>query len=176
MSIHFNQTPRRRAEFITPPNTLRQKLGTGGLSEEILEKAQMLLENHTIDFQPLAKIYLLSLMQGIETAKNAKVQDDGEQIIAAILYPAMQLKANGGMFHYPLITQIADLLIRFLETIESPNIEALEIVLAFHTALDVVITGRITTEGGAHGKGLMSALDGACNRYFEKATGTRAAF
>lgn len=165
---HFDQVPRRKAEFIKPPNILKAKVGSGGLSEDILNKAQLLLENNTVDFQPLAEIYLNSLMKGIDLAKNAAQDEDAEYIIASMLYPGMQLKANGGMFHYPLVTQIADKLIQFLEVIETPDIEAVEIVLAFHTTMRAVVLGRIKGDGGRHGRELMLALHDACVRYFEK--------
>lgn len=167
MNNHFNQPTRRKAEFIVPPNTLKNKVGSGGLSEEILDKAQALLENHTVEFAPLARIYLSNLMQGIEMAKE-DTDADPEQVIAAMLYPAMQLKANGGMFHYPLVTKIADKLVQFLEVIESVDIESIEIVLAFHTTLNAVISGKITSDGGTQGQGLLQALNNACIRYFEK--------
>lgn len=167
-SEHYNQTPKRKAEFIRPPNMLRMKVGTGGLSDAILDKAQQLLENNTVDFQPLAEMYLGSLMKGIDVAKNSDASKDPEYAIAAMLYPGMQLKANGGMFHYPLITNIADKLIQFLEVIEEPDIEAIEIVLAFHTTMRAVVLGRIAGDGGRHGRELMQALHDACMRYFEK--------
>ena len=47
MNDHYSQKPRRNAEFIKPPNMLKTKVGTGGLSEEILSRAQDLLENNT---------------------------------------------------------------------------------------------------------------------------------
>lgn len=165
---HYSQVPRRRAEFIKPPNTLKAKVGSGGLSEEILNKAQELLENNTVDFMPLAEMYLNSLMKGIEVAKDASPTDDQEYVIAAMLYPGMQLKANGGMFHYALVTSIADRLIQFLEVIEEADIEVIEIVLAFHTTMRAVVLGRITGDGGRHGEELLEALDKACMRYFNK--------
>ncbi len=168
MTQHYNQTPRRKAEFIKPPNTLKAKVGSGGLSEEILNKAQALLENNTVDFLPLAEMYLERLMNGIEQAKEADSSSNQEPLISAMLYPGMQLKANGGMFHYPLVTRIADKLIQFLEVIKDVDIEAVEIVLAFHTTIRAVAQGRITGDGGQHGDDLMRALDDACMRYFEK--------
>ncbi len=165
---HFNQQPRRRAEFITPPNVLKSKVGSGGLSEAILNKAQELLESNTVDFLPLAEIYLESLMKGIEGAKNANFNDDPETLIIAMLYPGMQLKANGGMFHYPLVTKIADKLIQFLEVIETPDAEVIEIILAYHTTIRAVVLGRIKGDGGRHGMELIDALNDACMRYFEK--------
>ncbi len=167
---HFNQKPKRKAEYIRPPNTLKAKVGSGGLSDDILAKAQALLENNSVDFQPLAEMYLSSMMKGIERATDPVVsaKTDTESLIAGMLYPAMQLKANGGMFHYPLITQIADSLVQFLEVIEEPDIDAVEIVLAFHTTIRAVIAGKITGTGGRHGEELMGALNQACTRYFER--------
>jgi hypothetical protein len=165
---HYNQPMRRKAEYINPPNILKAKVGSGGLSEDILEKAQQLLENNTVDFLPLGELYLSNLMKGIENAKNAHPDDDGEHIISLMLYPSMQLKANGGMFHYQLVTLIADKLIQFLEVIHEADIESIEIVMAFHTTIRAVILGRISGDGGRHGIELLSALDEACLRYFDK--------
>ena len=165
---HYNQPPKRRAAFIKPPNHLKEKVGTGGLSEDILNKAQALLENNTVDFLPLAEIYLNNLMTGIENAKNYQPNEDLELCISTMLYPAMQLKANGGMFHYPLVTHIADKLIQFLEVLETLDIAAVEIILAFHTTIRAVVLGRIKGDGGQHGKELIGALNEACMRYFEK--------
>lgn len=168
MIDHYNQKPRRKAEFINPANSLKAKVGSGGLSEAILNKAQELLENNTVDFFPLGEMYLATLVKGIEKAKDAHPDDDQEYIISSMLYPAMQLKANGGMFHYPLVTKIADRLIQFLEVIEKPDPEAIEITQGFHTTIRAVVLGRITGDGGRHGAELIEALDEVCHRYFER--------
>lgn len=165
---HYNRIPVRRAEFIKPSNTLKQKVGNGGLSEDILDKAQELLEENTLEFEPLANMYLASLMNGIDMAKGFCAADDVEHVIASMLYPAMQLKANGGMFRYSLVSHISDKLIQFLEVIHEPDIEAVEIVLAFHTSITAIIQGKITGDGGENGEELTSALTSACMRYFEK--------
>lgn len=170
---HYNQKPRRKAEFIRPPNMLKAKVGSGGLSDEILQKAQDLLENNSVDFLPLAEMYLATLFRGIEYAKAHYSSEENEAIITNMLYPAMQLKANGGMFHYPLITSMADKLVQFLEVIIEPDTDAMEIVLAFHTTLRAVVTGKITGDGGQHGQELLKALDDACTRYFERYSNNR---
>lgn len=165
---HFHQEPRRRAEFIMPPNTLKAKVGGGGISDEILGKAQELLENNAVDFQPLAEMYLGTLMKGINSSQNAASDADPEPLIAAMLYPAMQLKANGGMFHYALVTTVADKLVQFLEVIIKPDTDAIEIVLAFQTTIRAIIMGRIQGNGGRYGSELIDALDSACLRYFDR--------
>lgn len=168
MARHYDQKPRRNAEFIKPPNTLKNKVGSGGLSEDILDKAQELLENNTVDFLPLAEMYLTNLMNGIEAAQSNDTTRDDEYVIATMIYPAMQLKANGGMFHYPLVTEIADKLIQFLEVIEKADTEVVEIVLAYHTTIRAVVLGKISGDGGQHGRELIMALHAACTRYFKK--------
>jgi hypothetical protein len=170
-TTHFAQKVRRKAEFITPPNTLKAKVGSGGLSEDILEKAQALLEHSAVDFTPLAELYLNTLMKGVEAARTSEQlidEKESELLIAGMLYPSMQLKANGGMFRYALVTTIADRLVQFLEVVETPDTDALEIVLAFHTTIRAIVMGRITGTGGRHGKELIDALDDACRRYFER--------
>lgn len=165
----FNRTPRRKAEFIKLPNLLRAKVGTGGLSEAVLDKAQALLENNTVDFRPLGEMYLDSLARGVYRARDADAaRSDAEELIAGMLYPAMQLKANGGMFHYPLVTAVADRLIQYLEVIEKADADALEIVLAFHTSIRAILMGKITGDGGRYGSELIDVLSDACMRYFDK--------
>lgn len=169
---HFNQTPVRKAEFINPPNILKSKVGSGGLSQNILTKAQTLLENNTVDFRPLGEMYLDQLQEGVDQAavdlNRPEEERNGEKHIRLMLYPSMQLKANGGMFHYDLVTTIGDKLVQFLEVIERPDIEALEIVQAFHTTIRAVLLGKIQGSGGRYGAELVQALDDACHRYFEK--------
>ena len=165
---HFNHTPRRNAEFITPPNLIKGKVGSGGLSEEILNKAQALLESNAVDFLPLAEIYLENLQNGIEVSQTPTDNVSHEYLISTMIYPGMQLKANGRMFHYPLITTMADKMIQFLEVIKTPNEKAVEIVIAFHGTMKMVIQARIQGDGGAKGRSLVKALEGACHRYFEK--------
>jgi len=169
---HYNQKQIRKAEFITPPNMLKSKVGSGGLSQTILSKAQDLLENNSVDFRPLGEMSLDQLQDGINQAAvdldKSEEERSAEKLIRQMLYPSMQLKANGGMFHYDLVTIIGDKLVQFLEVIEVPDIEALEIVQAFHTTLRAVLLGQIQGTGGRYGAELVQALDDACHRYFVK--------
>ncbi len=159
----------RRAEFITPPNTLKLKAGNGGLDERILEKAQRMIENSEVDFLPIGQRYLTALQEGIRMSQTRRGEIEDETLIVTMLYPAMQLKANGGMFGYPLITAVAARLIRFLEYLREPNQDALDIVGGFFNSLQaIMLMGEKTQEISEHGSELYTALDEACERYFEK--------
>jgi len=165
---HFNQEQRRQAEFITPPNLIKRKVGSGGLSDEILEHAQKLLEDNAVDFLPLAEIYLTNLNDGINLCQNPTAEMTDEYLISTLIYPAIQLRSNGSMFNYPLITAMADKMIHFLEVIDKPNDKVIEIIIAFYATIKMVAQARIQGEGGAKGRSLVKALDGACQRYFER--------
>ena len=169
-STHYNQTPKRKAKFITPPNTLKDKVGSGGLKEEILDIAEAMLTHNKTDFVPLAEMYLSSLTNSLDNARinPPKTKTEKEVLINEMLHPAVQLKGNGGMFHYQLITVIADNLIQFLEAIDEVDSESCEIIFAFHTSMKAVVSGRVQGDGGSYGKELIDALTDACYRYFEK--------
>lgn len=158
----------RTAKFIRLPNTLKAKVGAGGLSEEILDQAERIIAENQIDFVPMGQRYLEMLMSAIRKAESAGGDGNQNQVIYGLILPAIQLKANGGMFHYPLVTVMADHLVDFLEVIERADAEALEIVLAFHTTIGLVLSGRLRGDGGEEGRRLLSALDEACARYYGK--------
>lgn len=165
---HYNQKPRRNAEFITPPNVIKAKVGYGGLSNQVLERAQKLLEEHTEDFAPLARIYLDKMKDGIKAARNLSQDSFDEDQISLILFPCVQLKANGSMFHYALVTRLADRFVQFMEVVECLDNETLDIADAFHSTIKIVVASQIKGDGGAQGEDLVEELNSACMRYFEK--------
>ena len=171
-TTHFNQKQLRDAEYIAPPNNLKNKVGSGGISVDILEKAETILTENTVDFIPMAQKFLTHLHEGIVTSKNAlkdsENSKDAELLISAIVYPAMQLKANGTTFHYPLVTKISAKLVQFLEVIEDVDAKTLEVIDGFYTALKALISGRIRGEGGKSGQELYTALNQACMRFFKE--------
>ncbi len=160
-----DQPKRRKAEFITPPNVLKQKVGSGGIDEKILAEAQQTLEDNTTDFKPIAADFIHMLNQTIQRITQETTR--GEPAIEALIYPAMQLKAHGSMFHFPLVTAISDILINFLETIDDIDDTVLEIVTAHQMTLSVVISTDMTGDGGAQGQSLKTSLLAACSRYYK---------
>lgn len=162
---HSDQRPHRKVQFIAPFNFLKSKVGYGGIPEEVLRKAQAQIEHNPMDFQPMAEKYLATLMQGIEYARSCSTNDNNDAVIAGMLYPAMELKACGSMFRYPLVTRIGDRLICFLATIRQPDEDVIDIVLAFHKIIRAVLVGNVTGSGGKHGSRLINEFDAACQHF-----------
>ena len=165
-SAFKDQKRLRKAEFIAPPNVLKQKIGSGGLDNSVLVKAQTALEDNTIDFKPIAARLLNALEEAIRNAGNNPAQ--GEAAIEAMLYPAAQLKAQGSMFHFPLVSELSEVLVSFLETITTPpSAEVLEIVSAHKMAISAVLNMNIADVNDPRGKELKSSLMDACTRYYK---------
>jgi len=165
---HYNQKPKRNAKFIKAPNLIKAKVGIGGLSDAIIDRAQKLLESQTEDFRPLGEIYLKQMKAGIDKATALGKPTDSEEMIALILFPCVQLKANGGMFNYPLVTRIAERFVQFMEVVDRLDNETLEIATAFYTTIKIVLASQIKGDGGEQGEALVNELNNACMRYFDK--------
>ena len=170
MNKHFDQKQRRKAEFMTPPNKLKSKAGSGGLSEELLNMAQKTLDKNTVDFRPEARVMLRELAQAVSTAKVVSGSPivDHEEMLNIIMFPALQLKSNGAMFHFPLVTVIADRLVQFLEVIEKPDEDACVIIMAFHGALRAALNDKDVDQANKSARELMQELEFLCQRYFKR--------
>ena len=165
---HYNQKPLRDAEFIRPPNILKAKVGTGGISDQVLNRTQQLLESQATDFTPLGEMYLGRMREGLDYAKENTDESLCENAIARVLFPCVQLKANGAMFHFPLVTNISERFVQFMEVVERLDEDTIEIAEAFYTTLKLVIAGKVKGDGGEQGHALVEELNYACLRYFEK--------
>lgn len=164
---HFNQERQRDIEYIKVPNKLREKVGTGGLDHEILKRAQNVIDNNSVDFTPDAQRYLMAIQEGVRLMRTQRHHFDADALIATIAEPTVQLRANGAIFGYPMITKVSDLFIRFLETLSIINDDALEVINGFKAALNAIIVGQIRANNEDSDK-LYEALEQACDRYFEK--------
>lgn len=167
--ISTEQKKMRKAELITPPNSIKAKVGSGGIDVNVINKAQALLENNTVDFQPIAAMLMELLNEAITDAKNGNIK--GEAAIEGMIYPAMQMKAQGTMFHYPLVTEVSNILVNFLETVTNVDKDVLDIVVAHKMSINAVLASQIKGDGGKVGKDLRDALMDACNRYYKTRTG-----
>jgi hypothetical protein len=173
-SAHFNREPRRKAEFIMPVNQLQSKVGYGGIDEKKLKKAESVIEKIPVNFKPMAQTYLDELMKEIGTVKKSPSPvKNGEYLISRMLDSATQLKAGGGMCGYKLVAKMAEKLILFLEVIDEPNKDAVEIVEAFHKAIQIALKSKLDASDSKGEQELLGALDAACWRYFEHYPGKR---
>ena len=151
-----------KAEMVVPPNRLKEKAGNGGFDEKTVAKAQDQIKNNTVDFQPIAAELISQLEKAIADAQSGRSK--GAAALREIMAPAMQLKAQGAMFHHPLVSEISNILVNFLETVSDIDADVLEIITAHKTTIMVVL--KISEADRAkRGKELCIALLASCDRY-----------
>lgn len=161
----MKKSQKNKTRFIKPPNVLKQKVGMGGIDEKLLEKAQEAINNTEVDFTPYAEQFLKQFSEFASICRTVKnFEKEKEKIIA----PVMQLKANGGMFRYQLLSEVADIALNFLEIIEAVNDDAYDVIKAHEKTLKAIVASRLKGDGGREGYALIKELDQACQRYYNK--------
>jgi len=156
--------PSAQPKFITPPNKLKAKVGGGGIAPERIKRAQKFISTNSVDFIPHATTFLNLVTEFAVEAKNSRENFDRNKLAN----PIMQLKANGGMFQYTLISHVADTCLRFVEAIEDMNNDAYEVIQAHVNTISIIINNKMTGNGGAKGSALIKELEKSCYRYLEK--------
>ncbi len=151
------------SKLVKPENTLKKKVGTGGFNESDLVKAQQGLEKKDIDFRPQANDFLAELDATLEKIKT-KEMPEIEQL-DAIMYPMMQLKSQGGLFQYPLITKISHATLDFLENISGIDDDVITITEAYKKTIKAVLTLQIKDLANKTGAQLFDELSKAFSRY-----------
>jgi hypothetical protein len=161
----MNDKPKKKPRFIKPPNIFKQKVGTGGIDETLLEKSQEVINKTEFDFIPYAQQFLKELS---EFAQQARSNDNFKAAKEKMIGPVMQLKANGGMFQYHLVSDVADIALQFLESVEVGNEDTFDVIRAHENTINVIIKNKLKGDGGREGYALIKELDNACQRYFSK--------
>lgn len=159
----------------TPPNVtvikatrdLQKKVGNGPLDASTLLRAHDALSTGVkTDFVPIALGFLDHLELGIERAANPSLPM--AERLQGMTRPVMELKANARMFHYDLVTVLANIMLGFLEFVMNVDDTVLDIVRAHHRTLRAILERQITGSGGPLGHALIHELNDACNRYLVK--------
>lgn len=165
------QNTSRKPRFIKPPNKLKLKVGAGGLDEKLLDKAQEVIRKNAIDFKPIGAPLLADLMGAINALNQANMGAERIKAQDELANAIMQLKANGGMFRYQLISEIAALALHFLESAPDINADAMRVIDVHAQTIRVIMANGLKGDGGQEGYALVKELEGACNRYFKKYAG-----
>ncbi len=157
---------KKKARFYPASDNLRQKMGTGGIDPQVLERAEQQFAQAEKDYLPLAAGIFKKLETAIAEVSAEKIGE--RDAIERIAGPVMELKATGGMFGYALISEIAAVALDFLENVDAPDKDVMDIVKIHQRSLNAILTSRIKGQGGKEGLALSRELQAACQRYYTK--------
>ena len=162
---------KRKARIMKASYMLQAKIGMGPVDEKAVARSQEVMDKTAVDFGPMAKQFLEELSVAVANAR--KGDEDPEKLIKDMTNPVMQLKANAGMFKATLIGNLANIMMNFLESVDTLDTDVIEIVNAHHKTLNLIISSKIAGDGGAYGPQFEKELKDACRRYFAKRGGNK---
>lgn len=156
------------ARFIEPPNTLKGKVGHGGIPPDLLQKSQECIETITMDFVPYAQKYIEEIEHNLKKLETHPSLKKDKIFLDKFAQPIMGLKANGGMFKYPLVSMIADVALQFLDKAAQLNQDGLDIIKAHNKSITLILNAQLKGYAGPEGQKITEELQNACDRYFKK--------
>lgn len=150
------------AQLITPPNTLKGKVISGGpnaIDPDVIDKAEQVIAEMAGDYIHWAREDVTKL----DEAFDALAADGGntDENLDKVFQIAHDMKGQGGSFGYDLITAIGHELCRFIEKveeakiIETPQIGAVKVHV---DAIRRVINDDLKGDGGEQGAQLLTGL------------------
>lgn len=161
----MNQNQTTNSNKFTPANKIKVKVGSGGLDESRLDRADKYINQTDIGFNKTALTYVEKIEDLIEVIHASKSEKMPEELANIF----MEIKATGGMFQYQLLSKIAGIALHFLENTRAEiNEDIFHVIQANTKALRAAIAVNIKGEGGAKGAALVQELQNASARYFEK--------
>lgn len=149
-----------KVEYIQPPDTLTAKVSVNanGVDPAVLEKAEQIIANMQSSYLEWVEDDLARL----QTLHAAALADKGNLAahLKDIFNVAHDVKGQGGSFDFPLMTRIGNGLCRFIEKVgDTPADKVLSVIKVHIDALRLVITNKMSGDGGKVGENLVRGLD-----------------
>lgn len=144
-------------EVIQPRNKLREMVGgKKPLGGDVLRKAENAAKKvqDRTDYTGHAQTNLTRLMVAYDRAQGA----ERAEALHDMFEIAHDMRGEGGSFGFPLVTQIGDILCKYLTALKSPEALELPIVKLHIDALKVVINQRLRGEGDDTAKQVVDGL------------------
>lgn len=145
-------------QIIQPPNTLKKaKVGVGPakLDPQKIERAERAIKDMEKDYATWAQADLAALEASLAGLRRAP---DSEAARREMFRIALDMKGQGASFGYRLITEIGDLLCKFLESRALPTPFDCDVLAAHVAAMRAVFAQEVRDDGGATGRALIAGL------------------
>lgn len=152
----------KKVTIRAPSKKLQKKVGTGQLPAHVVSRAENVIEGSSADFPGMAKEMLDELSKATEEIKQNP--DKAAELRQTLTTPVMNLKANAKMFGYSLVTDLANIVLTFLELVDEIDGDIIQILEAHHNTQSAVFKHNLKGDGGAIGEQLKKELSAACER------------
>lgn len=148
--------------FFRLPNALRDKVGgfhgeTGEIPVELLDEAEEILGRNAFEYREWVLDYVRTIAKACKEAANLPVRDR-TVMFDKVNELAHELRGQGGIFGYPLISSIGEMLFQLTEPPRDMSDNAIHLVQAHLDIMYRVFADRIEGDGGTVGVALLAEL------------------
>lgn len=161
-------TENKKNRVIPANKNLGQKIGTGSISTFAIERAEEAIKENDVDFSPMGLEFLKKLDTALKNITENRDTSKFNEQKQSLIKPVMELKANAQIFHYELVGNLANVMLNFIESIDSLDKDAIAITRSHHDSLKAILTNKMKGDGGTDGKTMITELKDACTRYYKK--------
>lgn len=150
-----------KPSVIRPPDTIKAKVSTGGpgaVDLDALEKAEAVIAGMADNYLEWVEEDLVKIQKASDELKAAD-PDARKSLIDRVFQIAHDMKGQGGSFNYDLMTILGDGLCRFVEGLETAGPSKLQVIQLYIDTMKLVITNRMSGDGGPEGEKILKGLD-----------------
>lgn len=142
----------------TPPNALKTKLGSGGVSTELIQKAEFIAEKYAQEFSIKANDSIEVLRKLLKELPSAETEVISLPVWTSMYKAAHEMLGEGATFGYPIVSDIARTLLVYLEAFKGKPFNTV-ILKAHIDALLVILKQGIKTNDKNIVKDLCTTLE-----------------
>ncbi len=154
-----------KLEVINPPNTLKQKVGTGGpgaVDLDALKRAEEVIASMTDSYLDWVAEDLKKIEAAYQKLKAAT--GDRKKELDGVFQVSHDIKGQGGSFGYDLMTAIGNELCRLIERIDQIGPDEMEAVRIHIESMKLVIANDMKGQGGKAGEQMLAGLQKVCDK------------
>lgn len=154
---------------IKPPDTLSAKVtkgGPGAVDLAAIERAESVIAGMADSYLDWVEDDLVKIAKAQAELKAHK--DDPAEYMDRVFQIAHDMKGQGGSFGYDLMTILGNDLCRFIEGKEKVSGVDLEVIDLYIGTMQVVISKRISGDGGAEGNKVLTGLAAVVDKITSK--------
>ncbi|HEX6980531.1 MAG TPA: response regulator [Alphaproteobacteria bacterium] len=145
-----------KCEIIEPASLLgTQVTGSGGIDPAAITRAESTVAALKGEFEAAAQRQLNTLIDAFARLGPGAATDENLKTVYRI---AHEIKGQGGTFGYTLLSRLADILCRYIRTVENVDTRAIAIMQAMVDAITTVISQRLEGDGGEVGREILRGL------------------
>ncbi len=143
---------------ITPPNLIAARVtGSGGVDPEAVKRAESAVAGLKDGFERAASEQVARL-QNLQARFAAEAEPEPGDTLADIFRLAHEVRGQAGTFGYGLLSQVADLLCRYVERGDTGAARGASVLKALIDAMAAILARRAQGDGDALGRQLLLEL------------------